>query len=341
MAKTLLEIYKMLKEGAAPRPPTSSAQAKPLGGNSNLGSSSIVPNANPSQEKINNSRSLRNTTLPPGTNQTARPLPMGGSVPGRQVNSTMIAAKSPTMQGRPAGSPTQAVNVSNKSPASKTPSVNAATGGANPTDNQRQAGMSITNVRDAMYGKNPTAKAAAGPTVNTGGSGAGPVPNAERPRAPAPVPNKGMANSPLNQTGGAGAAASTYNATKNKNLSRADAIIQGRAKEQSANIKQSVVKQNAIQQAGKIGPAAGGGDYKSAQKPSVVPTGNPNAAGGARTPVKPVQPVQKKVNKQPVQNKLKPVRKQPSTGAVKTKPVKKGPRLQSRYQRDSLAGPGN
>jgi hypothetical protein len=48
---------------------------------------------------------------------------MGGSVPGRQVNSTMMAARSSNMQGRPAGSPTNAVNVDKKVTSTGNPNV--------------------------------------------------------------------------------------------------------------------------------------------------------------------------------------------------------------------------
>jgi len=182
--KTLLEAYNYIKEAGAPRPPMAAkpaapapVAAKPLGGTSSTGSSSIVPQAQPTQAQINNSRSLRNTTLPPGTNQTpARPMPMGGSVPGRQVASTVQAAKSPTMQGRPAGAPTTAVNVSRTNgPVSQKPGVNAATGSLTATDQQRAAGYTVTNVRDAAYGANPTSKKL-GPASSTGGQGQSPVP---------------------------------------------------------------------------------------------------------------------------------------------------------------------
>ena len=187
-------------------------------------------------------------------------------------------------------------------------SVNAAIGGASPTDTQRRANMSITNTRDAMYGKNPTTKAASGPTPNTGASGAGPVPNAEVPLRPAPVPNKGMKGSPLDQTQGS-----------RPEVSRDYRLNQMRQKPPALDTKRDASLDSPSEKspmARATNPnvgGAGGGNYKAAQTPSVVSTGNPNAAGGT-APVKPGTPPKPT---------LKPTKTAPQTQTKKPGVVKK------------------
>lgn len=318
---------------------------------------------------------------------------------------------------------TKAQNIGPRPSVSSAPSVNAATGGASPTDNQRQAGMSIGNVRDAMYGKNPTAKAASGSTVNTGASGAGPVPNAERPRAAAPVPNKGMSNSPLNQTGGASAAASAYSANKstqnsgpkrpppggflspqaamkagqNFNIGTTGGVVSrpaapgktptldrtipkspvypnkgmaGSPLDQTQGAKPEVGRDYRLNKMRQNPPAldtkrdasldspnekspmaratnpniggAGGGDYKSAQRPSVVSTGNPNAAGGT-APVKsgtPPVPKAKPSSAPAAKQNAAPAPTKKVTKVVPKANVPVRQKLQSKSQRDDIAGPG-
>lgn len=74
---------------------------------------------------------------------------------------------------------TQRMAAQKDAAAKKSTGINAATGKLEPTDTQRRAGMSITNVRDAAYGKNPTAKKL-GPASSTGGQGPSPVPTSSQ-----------------------------------------------------------------------------------------------------------------------------------------------------------------
>jgi hypothetical protein len=146
MVKSLIETYKTLKEAggasggfvqamqkkaaesgaasAAPKPVDAKAQgfpARPAASPSTSGTSTAFGGRPVPSNAINN---LGRVSQRP----EARPMPMGGSVPGRQVNSTMMAAKSQTMQGRPAGSPTQSVNVNR--PVTSTGNPNVAGGTA-------------------------------------------------------------------------------------------------------------------------------------------------------------------------------------------------------------------
>ena len=125
MVKSLIETYRTIKEAtnvfraqaaglgaasAAPKPVDARAQrfpARPAASPSTSGTSTAFGGRPPPSDAINNLGRVSQKT-------EARPLTMGGSVPGRQVNSTMIAARSPNMQGRPAGSPTSAVTVDKK-----------------------------------------------------------------------------------------------------------------------------------------------------------------------------------------------------------------------------------
>lgn len=316
MIKSLTETYnKMIKEGAAPRPlpkPISPVApvAKPLGGTSSSGTSSIVSSAQPSQQKIDSSRSLQNKTLQPGTNQTtANPMPMGGSVPGRTVGSTMVAARSSNMQGRPAGSPTSPINVNRTVTSTGNPNV---AGGIKPV---QPATSQNAGFRKSPPGGflSPQAAQAAGQNWNIGSTGGivsrpaatGQKPGLDRtiPKSPV-VPNQNMKGSPLDQTQGA-----------RPEVSRDYRLNQMRQNPPALDAKRdSTLDQPQTQSpmARATNPnvgGAGGGDYKSAQKPSVVSTGNPNAAGGARTPTK--APIPKPKPGQPVQSKSgQPVQKQ-------------------------------
>jgi hypothetical protein len=134
MVKNLIETYRTIKEAtnvfraqaaglgaapAAPKPVDAKAQgfpARPAASPSTSGTSTAFGGRPAPSNAINN---LGRVSQKP----EARPLPMGGSVPGRQVNSTMMAARSSNMQGRPAGSPTSAVTVDKKVTSTGNPNV--------------------------------------------------------------------------------------------------------------------------------------------------------------------------------------------------------------------------
>ena len=134
MVKSLIETYKTIKEAtnvfraqaaglgaapAAPKPVDAKAQgfpARPAASPSTSGTSTAFGGRPAPSNAINNLGRVSQQSGP-------RPLPMGGSVPGRQVNSTMMAARSSNMQGRPAGSPTQAVNVNRQVTSTGNPNV--------------------------------------------------------------------------------------------------------------------------------------------------------------------------------------------------------------------------
>ena len=113
---------------AAPRPVDAKAQgfpARPAASPSTSGTSTAFGGRPAPSNAINN---LGRVSQKP----EARPLSMGGSVPGRQVNSTMMAARSSNMQGRPAGSPTQAVNVNRQVTSTGNPNVAGGTAPVKP-----------------------------------------------------------------------------------------------------------------------------------------------------------------------------------------------------------------
>lgn len=134
MVKSLIETYKTIKEAtnvfraqaaglgaapAAPKPVDAKSQgfpARPAASPSTSGTSTAFGGRPAPSNAINNLGRVSQQSGP-------RPLPMGGSVPGRQVNSTMMAARSSNMQGRPAGSPTNAVTVDKKVTSTGNPNV--------------------------------------------------------------------------------------------------------------------------------------------------------------------------------------------------------------------------
>ena len=221
MVKSLIETYRTIKEAtnvfraqaaglgaapAAPKPVDAKAQgfpARPAASPSTSGTSTAFGGRPAPSNAINN---LGRVSQKP----EARPLPMGGSVPGRQVNSTMMAARSSNMQGRPAGSPTSAVTVDKKVTSTGNPNV---AGGTAPV--RTAAPVQTSGPKRPPPGGfiSPQAAMNAGQNFNVGSTGGvvsrpaepGKTPTLDRTIAKSPFyANKGMAGSPLDQTRGAG-----------------------------------------------------------------------------------------------------------------------------------------
>lgn len=221
MVKSLIETYKTIKEAtnvfraqaaglgaapAAPKPVDAKSQgfpARPAASPSTSGTSTAFGGRPAPSNAINNLGRVSQQSGP-------RPLPMGGSVPGRQVNSTMMAARSSNMQGRPAGSPTQAVNVNRQVTSTGNPNV---AGGTAPV--RTAAPVQTSGPKRPPPGGFISSQAAmnAGQNFNVGSTGGvvsrpaepGKTPTLDRtiPKSPF-YANKGMAGSPLDQTRGAG-----------------------------------------------------------------------------------------------------------------------------------------
>lgn len=262
-----------------------------------------------------------------------KPLPMGGSVPGRQVNSTMMAARSSNMQGRPAGSPTQTVNVNRQVTSTGNPNVAGGTAPVKPattytttTGERGQARMDY--IRQGQKDRATDARIQAvrrpGGTVPSQSivrpgervPGEKVATNAEltaqaRRLGAKNVPqNTNMQNSPLNQTRGAGTPTLTQRVNKAIN-GVADYI----------NKKSGGVDQSIGNSMGDVNPAQDNSVPTQAagqqRAERIASTGNPNVAGGTAT-VRSGQPVPPKPTPrpgQPVQTKKpslaqKPVQRQ-------------------------------
>ena len=392
MAKTLLETYRELYEankfraqaaglGAAQAAPSPDPiQAKPLGGSSSVGTSSVVPSAAPSQAKIDKSRSLQNANLKPGTNTTTASKPVvdlskPGIGPGSQgdTGSKNTVAKSTSQAvsdtssyaaqsqinkskldtSQAAQKPTTNVKtpMMDKAVADKTAADNAARVSAvrRPAPAPVRPGDKVSGEKVATNSKlTGQAMARKGFGNDTGG---GNYP-AARSAAPAPVsrtPGRG------DNTGGkfgmqrpeiSKAADQPYGMNipeKSPTLTaQMDGNIGGKfdvapdkkplakpadqpygmntptmSPTLTAQMKGNITDKKPADQDTKNPNGAGGGNYKAAQTPSVVSTGNPNTAGGI-APVKPETPP--KPTLRPSTTKKPGVVKKPNASA---KPARK------------------
>jgi hypothetical protein len=286
MAKSLIETYKTLKEAggasggfvqamqkkaagsgaaqAAPKP----VQAKPLGGSSSVGTSSVVPNAAPSQVKIDKSRSLQNTNLKPGTNITASKPVVDLSKPGIGPGSQGDTGSKNTV----AKSISQAV--SDTSSYSAQAKLNEPKLSNAPADQK-----SINNIKTPKMDSAVAAKSAEmaanrqklGSQVQAGRTGIN-----NKPSSGAPTMKPGTS---LNRPSG------NYNPT----TGTGKPPVQGPANPMMGQKSPQSFGPGAAAAAKRANMSSGGGNYKAAQTPSVKATGNPNAAGGT-VPVKPGTP---------------------------------------------------
>lgn len=161
---------------------TASTQGKPMNRNAmttigGLGNT-IMQAAGSDPQKAAALTAMMKKMVKEGHEATVRKMlreftPMGGSVPGRNLQNKTVATPAPSK--------------------TTSPSANTAIGGLTATDAQRAANYSTNNVRDTAYGKNPTAQKL-GPASSTGAAGPSPIPTSTTVQ---PKPAGGVVKSPM------------------------------------------------------------------------------------------------------------------------------------------------